>query len=393
MHVQEKVPPPVSVKKKKKSATRDWLDSVVFAVVAATLIRFLFFEPFMIPTPSMENSLLVGDYLFVSKMHYGSRTPTTPLQVPLTHQNIWGTSLPAYLDWIRMPQFRLPGFSEVKRGDVVVFNLPVEHPQLVGTYAAVLPNLTPHPLDLRTNYVKRCVGQPGDTLQLRDSQLYINGVQVPNQPRLQHGYLVVTAAPVNENRVFRENGISAFSSYTEFLTDSSTSQNERGYLVHTTEPTAARLREYDFIKEVRVVRQEQGTSEPGLYPNSPLLGWNRDSYGPLVVPSQGKTVALTPENIALYGDIIQSHEGLPGVLIQQDNITIDGKAVEQYTFKQDYYFMMGDNRHNSADSRYWGFVPKDHIVGKAVLVWMSIDPAPTNFLNKIRWNRLFRVIQ
>ena len=182
MHVQEKIPPPAPVVKKPKSTAREWLDSVVFAVVMATLIRFIFVEPFMIPTPSMENTLLVGDYLFVSKLHYGSRTPTTPLQVPLTHQNVWGTSLPAYLDWLRLPQFRLPGFSEVKRGDVVVFNLPVEHPELVDQYDAVLPNLKPHPLDLRTNYIKRCAAQPGDTLKLLRSQLYINGQQVLDPP-------------------------------------------------------------------------------------------------------------------------------------------------------------------------------------------------------------------
>lgn len=367
---------PVS-QKKQKSAVREWFDSVLFAVVAATLIRWLFFEAFTIPTPSMENSLLVGDFLFVSKLHYGTRTPKTPLQVPLTHQTIWGTNIPSYTDAIQLPQYRLPGFSEVKRGDVVVFNYPPE---------------LQHPVDLKTNYIKRCVGLPGDKIEVRDLQVYANGVAMENPPRMENEYFIATSTAVNEEKVFKENGISEYNAYTETFNDTIATNDQNGYIVFTTEEIAEKLKSYDFVKGVTVVKSPKEISEPMLFPNSQLFKWNRDNYGPVSVPKGGVTVNLTPENIALYGNVIKSYEGNEGVEFDEKSLKIAGKAVTSYTFKQDYYFMMGDNRHNSADSRYWGFVPKDHIVGKAVFVWMSIDPNPTSILHKIRWNRLFRVI-
>ncbi|MCE7066035.1 signal peptidase I [Dyadobacter sp. CY326] len=362
---------------KKKSPVREWFDSILFAVVAATLIRWLFFEAFTIPTPSMENSLLVGDFLFVSKLHYGTRTPKTPLQVPLTHQTIWGTSIPSYSDAIQLPQYRLPGFSEVKRGDVVVFNYPPE---------------LQHPVDLKTNYIKRCMGLPGDKLEVRDLQVYANGVAVENPIRMENEYFVATTTAVNEEKVFKENGISEYNAYTESFNDTIPANDQMGYLVFTTVEIAAKLKGYDFVKNITLVKSPKDISEPMLYPNSPLFKWNRDNYGPILVPKEGATVQLTPENIATYGPVIKNYEGLEDVVLEEKGIKVAGKAITSYTFKQDYYFMMGDNRHNSADSRYWGFVPMDHIVGKAVFVWMSIDPNPSGFLNKIRWNRLFRVI-
>jgi signal peptidase I len=363
--------------KNKKSAVREWFDSVLFAVVAATLIRWLFFEAFTIPTPSMENSLLVGDFLFVSKLHYGTRTPKTPLQVPLTHQTIWGTNIPSYTDAIQLPQYRLPGFSDVKRGDVVVFNYPPE---------------LQHPVDLKTNYIKRCVGLPGDKIEVRDLQVYANGIAMENPPRMENEYFVATSTAVNEEKVFKENGISEYNSYTETFNDTIATNDQNGYIVFTTEEIADKLKGYDFVKGITVVKSPKEISEPMLFPNSQLFKWNRDNYGPVSVPKEGFTVNLTPENIALYGMVIKNYEGNEGVEFDDKSLKIGGKPTTSYTFKQDYFFMMGDNRHNSADSRYWGFVPKDHIVGKAVFVWMSIDPNPTSMLNKIRWNRLFRVI-
>ncbi|MBE9463090.1 signal peptidase I [Dyadobacter subterraneus] len=362
---------------KKKSAVREWFDSVLFAVIAATLIRWLFFEAFTIPTPSMENSLLVGDFLFVSKLHYGTRTPKTPIQVPLTHQTIWGTNIPSYTDAIQLPSFRLPGFSDVKRGDVVVFNYPPE---------------LQHPVDLKTNYIKRCMGLPGDKLEVRDLQVFANGKAVENPPRMENEYFVATSTSVNEAKVFKDNGISEFNSYVETFNDTIATNDQPGYLVYTTVELAAKLKQYDFVKGVTVVKASKEISEPMLYPNSPLFKWNRDNYGPITIPAKGMTVQLTPENVALYGTVIKSYEGNDKVEITDNTVKVDGKVITSYTFGQDYYFMMGDNRHNSADSRYWGFVPKDHIVGKAVFVWMSIDPAPTSFFGKIRWNRLFRII-
>ncbi|MET7259518.1 signal peptidase I [Dyadobacter jiangsuensis] len=363
--------------KKKKSPAREWFDSILFAVVAATLIRWLFFEAFTIPTPSMENSLLVGDFLFVSKLHYGTRTPKTPLQVPLTHQTIWGTNIPSYTSLIQLPQYRLPGFSEVKRGDVVVFNYPPE---------------LQHPVDLKTNYIKRCVGIPGDKVEVRDLQVYANGQAMENPPRMENEYFVATTTAVNEEKVFRDNGISEFNSFTDGENDTIKGNEQMGYLVFTTTEIAAKLKTYDFVKSITLVKTDNGITEPMLYPNSSLFKWNRDNYGPITVPKEGMTVQLTPENVAMYGPVIKNYEDNEDVVVDENSVKIGGKAITSYTFKQDYYFMMGDNRHNSADSRYWGFVPMDHIVGKAVFVWMSIDPNPTSFFNKIRWSRIFRVI-
>lgn len=363
--------------KKKKSPVREWFDSILFAVVAATLIRWLFFEAFTIPTPSMENSLLVGDFLFVSKLHYGTRTPKTPLQVPLTHQTIWGTNIPSYTSLIQLPQYRLPGFSEVKRGDVVVFNYPPE---------------LQHPVDLKTNYIKRCVGIPGDKVEVRDLQVYANGQAMENPPRMENEYFVATTTAVNEEKVFRENGISEFNSFTDGESDTIKGNEQMGYLVFTTTEIAAKLKTYDFVKSITLVKTDNGITEPMLYPNSSLFKWNRDNYGPITVPKEGMTVQLTPENVSMYGPVIKNYENNEDVVVDEKSVKVGGKAITSYTFKQDYYFMMGDNRHNSADSRYWGFVPMDHIVGKAVFVWMSIDPNPTSFFNKIRWSRIFRVI-
>lgn len=377
----------------KKSASREWFDSVVFAVVAATLIRWLFFSAFVIPTPSMENTLLVGDYLFVSKLHYGTATPVTPLQIPLTHQTIWGTEIPSYLDWIKLPQYRLPGFTDVKRGDVVVFYLPVEHPDAYQKYGAVLPNLRPHPLDLRSNYIKRCVAQAGDKLEIRGGQVYVNGKVEANPLRMQNEYFVSTTTLVNEKNVFHKNGITDYSRFTETYDDSIASNDESGYIVKTTQALAEKMKSYDFVNRVEPIFMSKGLKEPHLFPGYEAVDWNKDNYGPIVVPRKGSTVDLTPENAALFGEIIRNYDGNEGVSLKGGKITQNGKVLEKYTFRQDYYFMMGDNRHNSADSRYWGFVPADHIVGKAVFVWMSIDPDPTSFFSKIRWDRLFKVIQ
>jgi signal peptidase I len=367
---------------KKKSALREWFDSVLFAVVAATLIRWLFLEAYTIPTPSMERSLLVGDFLFVSKLHYGTRTPKTPLQVPLTHQTIWGTNIPSYVDWIQLPQFRLPGFSEVKSGDVVVFNFPDE-PQ--------------HPSDLRTNYIKRCIGTPGDRVEVRDAQAYVNGQLLPMPGGLQGEYVVKTASLV-QPKVFRQYGITDLSSISEYeanTTDSIASNDLKGYRVFASADVVARLKQADFVQDVVELKDRRGETNPfeqPVYPGSALFNWNKDNYGPITVPKKGVTIQLNAENISLYRDVIENFEGHEKVEIENNTVKIGGQGVTTYTFQQDYYFMMGDNRHNSLDSRYWGFVPADHIVGKAVFIWMSIDP-DGSFLNKIRWNRLFRVIE
>lgn len=351
--------------KKPKSKTREWVDAIVFAVIAATIIRWLLMEAFTIPTPSMEKSLLVGDFLFVSKMHYGPRTPKTPLQVPLTHQTIWGTSIPSYVDWIQLPQYRLPGITSVKRNDVVVFNYPPE---------------IRYPTDLKTNYIKRCVGLPGDNIEVRDLQVFVNGEAIENPPKMQFSYLIKSEGVIND-RVFRNYDITDVRLI-----------GGMGYHVHTTPETAEQLRSLAFIEEVTQIKANPDNVNERIFPNDEITSWNQDFYGPLHIPAKGETIEINRENLLTYETVIMHYEGNKDVRIEGDKLFIDGGEITQYTFKQDYYFMMGDNRHNSEDSRFWGFVPEDHIVGKAFFIWLSLDPDGT-FLNRIRWNRFFNLIR
>jgi signal peptidase I len=373
----------------KKSFLREWSDSLLFAVIAATLIRFLTFEAFAIPTPSMENSLMVGDYLFVSKLHYGIRSPKTPLQVPLTHQKIWGTNIPSFSDAIQLPVYRTPGFSDVKSGDVVVFNYPPR-----------LPGEPEYPTDLKTNYIKRCIGTPGDRVEVRREHVFVNDKEMQVPSRAEMFYFVKTTEVLND-RFFRKYGIvndfkSAEGPFinwqpVEVYDDEAKVNRLVGYRVNMTQEILAEFKEMDWIKGIEPTTAPPNQTEPGIYGGA-AYHWNRDNFGPLVVPAKGATVPINAQTIALYGPVIERYEGNENVEVTPAQIRIGGQAMGTYTFKQDYYFMMGDNRHNSEDSRYWGFVPADHIVGKAVFVWMSIDPVAENFWNKIRWNRLFRVI-
>ncbi len=372
--------------RKPKSALREWLDSIIFAVVVASLVHWLIMQPFTIPTSSMEKSLLVGDYLFVSKFHYGARVPRTLLQVPLTHQTIWGTSIPSYLDWIYLPYMRLPGISRIKNNDVVVFNYPSE---------------LQYPSDLKTNYIKRCVGIAGDSIRVADQQVYINGKPAKNPEEMQHLYKMVTNTSV-QDRVFQKYGIRTFTT----AYNPNTERNERipeviqendGYVFHATAATAARLKEQTFVKDMVLRKTEAGVREDRVVqPRS--AKWNHDNFGPLYIPKKGDRITLTADNLPVYQIAIINYEDNENVKVENDKLYIDGKEVTEYTFKQNYYFMMGDNRHNSEDSRYWGFVPEDHVVGKALFVWWSVasegDGANwPDITEKIRWNRLFRGIE
>jgi signal peptidase I len=382
---------------KQKSAFREWIDSVAFAVVAATLIRFFFFEAYTIPTPSMESSLMVGDFLFVSKLHYGVRTPKTPLQVPLTHQKIWGTDIPSYLRWLDLPIKRLPGFSEVKQGDAVVFNVPNYAPDGDA------------PVDLRTYYIKRCIGTPGNTLEIRNAQVYINGKPMENPPKLQHEYLLKMKEQLT-NEFFEDheiyNGVDATGQQNinwydvELTKEDSSVAGMHDYVVNTYEENINEFKKMKSFVSIQLLENPKGTPEgPDGMTNdagaTPMFGssytWNRDNYGPLLIPKEGLTIKLDSGNVDKYKYIIKYYEGNKNVVIDGHRILIDGKTITSYTFKQDYYFMMGDNRHHSADSRYWGFVPADHVVGKAVFIWMSLDPNKS-FLSKIRWSRIFRFV-
>jgi len=349
-----------------KGFVREWGDAILFAVIAATLIRWATFEAYVIPTPSMEKSLLVGDYLFVSKLHYGPRTPKTPLQVPLTHQTIWGTNIPSYTDLIQLKQFRLPGFSKVKSGDVVVFNFPPEEE---------------HPVDLRTNYIKRCIGTPGDSVEVRNMVVLVNGKPMEEIEKMQHRYFIHTDKYFTDQD-FREREITVYGAVTG------------GYVVETSPSTADDFRSMKNVAKVEPYDvAPKGVADPTVYPHVPsLLKWNKDNYGPVWIPKKGATITLDSITIPLYEPVIRRYENNTDVKLEGNNLSIAGKPQTTYTFKQDYYFMMGDNRHNSLDSRFWGFVPEDHIVGKAVLIWMSSDP-DGGVSGKIRWNRIFKLIK
>jgi signal peptidase I len=368
---------------KPKSKLREWTDAILFAVIAATLIRWLIMEAYTIPTPSMENSLLVGDFLFVSKFHYGTRTTTTPLQVPLTHQKIWFTNIPSYLEWIKLPQYRLPGITKVKRNDVVVFNVP----------PLELNDNIDYPVDLKTNYIKRCVAIPGDTLQVINHQVYINGLTGENPPMMQFSYLVKTRSEINE-RVFEKYDIS----------EASINSRENGLVLYQMQlrpGVAEELEALPFIEDVEIATMNSfGKLEPrtpesveyNIFPDAKMFPWNGDFYGPLVIPAKGMTIQINDTTLTMYGSTIRDYDHNYDVRIEGNRLIIDGQEVTEYTFKQNYYFMMGDNRHNSLDSRYWGFVPADHIVGKAFFIWLSLD-RNAGLLNKIRWSRFFRLIR
>ncbi len=362
----------------KKSSGREWTEAIAFAVFAATLIRWAFMEAFTIPTPSMEGSLLVGDFLFVSKINYGPRTPKTPLQVPLTHQKVWGTELNSYSTAIQLPQYRFPGFGFVERNDVVVFNYPVNDRYNVrsdGDY---------HPLDLKTHYIKRCVAVPGDTLEIRDTQLYINGQKGENPELMQFRYLLVATQTIRE-RNFKKLNISEYGVI-------GSGDGLVQYSIMATPEAAAELKAYDFVKVIEMAKRAPGEREGRpLFPVHDENNWNADHYGPLMVPGRGITIPINEETIKTYQSTIEDYEGLENVKFENSKMFIDGKEVKEYTFHQDYFFMMGDNRHNSEDSRYWGFVPEEYVVGEAAFIWLSIDQNES-FLNKIRWGRIFNGI-
>lgn len=346
---------------KKRSKTREWINALVFATVVATLIRWLLLEAFVIPTHSMEQTLLAGDFILVSKLHYGTRTPQTPLQLPLMHQTIRGTNIPSYLPWIQLPMYRLPGFSKVKRGDKMVFNCITELDK---------------PVDLRTYYIKRCVGLPGEVVRMDRLQLYINEEVQPPYPSLQHRYYLKTQARLSD-AFFRKYNISEYMPVQE------------DYLVHTTSQTAAQLAQLPHVQAMRLVIIPTESFNPAVYPNSPLFPWNEDNFGPLTIPAQGMIIPINPSTLEQYAQVITHYEGHQNVRIEEDQLWINEQQVQEYTFCQNYYFVMGDNRPNSVDSRFWGFVPADHLVGKAVFILFSLDHKK-KALAKIRWNRLFR---
>ena len=357
--------------KKKKSVTREWVDAIVFAVIAATLIRTLFIEAYVIPTPSMERTLLVGDFLFVSKINYGARTPMTPIAFPFAHHTMPVTGTKAYWDGWELPYYRLPGLSTVKKGDVVVFNYPQD-------------TINNRPVDKRENYIKRCQGGPGDTLSVVDAQVYVDGKAMPNPPESQIDYTYTSTGMDINPQVFDDLQATVYPGNPNYT---------------MTKASANILKGYSNIKSLTPNISKKGVPDPFnpvfplKYPLHVYLGklpvykWNVDNFGPIIIPKKGWTVKLDSMTFPLYERAIEVYEHNK-VQVSGNDILINGVKTNSYTFKMNYYWMMGDNRHDSEDSRYWGFVPEDHIVGKALFIWMSWDDNGS-FLSKIRWSRLF----
>jgi len=397
-------------KKYKKSKKREWADAIIFAVIAATLIRGFYIEAFTIPTSSMEQKLLVGDFLFVNKMAYGARVPNTPISFPFTHHS-FPASIPliggkqSYLEWIKFPYYSLPAMEKVGRNDCVVFNFPagdtvaLEEPayiyeQLIRdisfqgyltqqqAWQYVQDNYTIkiRPVDKQENYIKRCVGLPGDVLQVIDSKLMINGKPAYQDEKVQYNYIVTT----DGNTGFNEKSLEEKHISTEPIQKIS----DYEYGLTLTDEAATKVKAFFGVKSIKKVIHPigyiyQNQLNP-VFPNDSNYNWTRDNFGPLTIPKKGVTVKLDLKSLPLYVRVIRNYE-LNQLEVKGNKIFINGKEANSYTFKMDYYWMMGDNRDNSQDSRYWGFVPEDHLVGKAVFVWFSYDSQ----LGKVRWDRLF----
>ncbi|RIY37286.1 signal peptidase I [Capnocytophaga canis] len=366
-----------------KKNVSSWISATLFAVVAASGIHTYFIQPYMIPTSSLEKTLLVGDFLFVSKFHYGVRVPMTPLALPMVHDSVPVLGVKSYFSKPQLPYLRLPALQKIERNDITVFNWPTDTVRFFRDPS----NIHVHkPIDKRSNYVKRTVALPGDVFEIKDGDVHINGKKeiYPVRAKLQSSYVV----EVQPNKgVFDK-----YSMYKQFgVTDYFFEIQPNVYVFSSlTEAVAETLRQNPNIVSVRKRVEEVGKYNPSVFPHSEKYPWNEDQYGPITIPAEGATVVLSAENLPLYKRIIEEYEGNK-LRIQGEDVYINDIKTNSYTFKQNYYWMMGDNRHNSEDSRYWGFVPEDHVLGKPVLVWMSLDRNASG-LGKIRWNRLFTTV-
>ena len=451
IYITKKIP--WSFWKKSKNPTvrsvMSWVDAIVFALVAVYFVNIYVFQNYQIPSSSLEKSLLVGDFLYVSKMSYGPRVPNTPLSMPLAQHTLPILNTKSYIEWPQWKYKRVPGFGKVKLNDIVVFNFPAGDIVALNFQDAdfytlaynigkqIYPNpidmdsltreqqktvydlyynagrkeilsnpqrygkVVTRPVDRRENYVKRCVGLPGDTLQIINGQVMIDGKAIENPENLQFNYFVQTTGPYITEEMFRELGISKAdqrltpegAGYEEGLIelglDGRNAQGGLNPVYHL--PLTKKM--YDTLSGNKklvgkiVIEPEEYSGE--VYPLNLNTHWNRSDYGPIWIPAKGATITLTPDNLPIYERCITAYEGNK-LEQKEDGIYINGVKTNQYTFQMDYYWMMGDNRHNSADSRYWGFVPEDHVVGKPIVVWLSLDKDRNWFDGKIRWNRIFK---
>ncbi len=412
-------------RKKKNNVIVEWLDALIFAVVAVSLINIFLFQNYKIPTPSMEGSLLVGDHLYVSKTAYGPRTPNTPLAIPFLPNTVLGKK--SYLEWINRPYKRLKGFSKVKRDDIVVFNFPASdtvaleksdhkiyakgnfdyydlirdeaynlmltdqarnnrtrayqvYEAYVRTQIAEKFDVETRPVDRRDNYIKRCVAIAGETMQVINNDVYVDGEKQKEFEGIQRWYDIETnGTPINP-RSLEDFGID------KNLTDV---RNNPNYTFPLNSANADQIRTLPGVVSVEPRKLfTDGQYDRDIFPHDERYPWNLEYFGPLTIPEEGTTVELNDLTLPLYRRIIEAYEQ-NDLEVKGGQIYINGTVAETYTFEMDYYFMMGDNRHNSADSRFWGFVPLDHIIGKPRLIWLSMDKE----YGKIRWNRMFRIVR
>ena len=423
-----------------------WVDAIVFALVAVYFVNLYFFQNYVIPSSSLEKSLLTGDYLFVSKMSYGPRVPQTPLHMPLAQHTLPFFNCKSYLEHPQWDYKRVKGLGDVQLNDIVVFNFPAGDTVATGvpnddvyrlSYGAGkelakpvdLASMSPEqqwvvydyyyqlgreylkenpqnfgeiisrPVDRRENYVKRCVGLPGQTLEIKDRIIYLDGKANKEPDNVQYRYLVKTKRPIPDD-LAHELGISKDdtmliedsgweSGLLEMGLDSRNAQGKLNPVYHF--PLTKKM--YETLlgnkKLISKIVMEPEDYAGQMYPLNLYTKWNRNNYGPIWIPAKGATITLTEDNLPIYERCIVAYEGNK-LEVKPDGIYINGEKTNEYTFKMDYYWMMGDNRHNSADSRYWGFVPEDHVVGKPIVVWLSLDKDRGWFDGKIRWNRLFK---
>ena len=380
----------------------EWVNAIVFATVVASLIHIFVFQMYVIPSSSMESSLLIGDYLYVSKVAYGPQMPNTPVSFPFVHHTMpFSQTKKSFSECIRWPYHRLKGLRSIERDDVVVFNFPAGDTVLLqrqdATYYDVLREyqrtlgaragreklfrdytVITRPVDKRENYIKRCVAIAGDSLKIVGGEVYVNDEpQAPVEGK-QYMYTVMTSSPLSKYAIDKL-GITEWSG-----------GNGSNYYMLLDDERAEELRRMGNVLAVERFIYEEPNRE--VYPHDLTLGWNQDNYGPIWIPARGATIPLTPENMRLYRRCIEVYEGNRVEELPDGRVLLNGQPAADYTFRMNYYWMMGDNRHNSADSRFWGFVPEDHIVGRASFIWLSLD-AQKSFPSNIRWNRLFTKVK
>lgn len=395
------------VKNYSKSSTREWIDAAVFAVVAATIIRTFVFEAYVIPTGSMEKTLLVNDFLFVSKMSYGPRIPNTPLSFPFVHHTLPFGTAPSYLEWIKLPYKRYFA-TDIQRNDVVVFNYPVgdtvirefqseinyydylrSYESRGGTRQMLFEerdDIIVRPVDKRENFIKRCVAIAGDTLSIVDGKVYVNSALNMVPPASEMPYYVTLDGKgfFSEDFISKELNVDLDNPMQGDLLQSQNNPNT--YRLTLTPAQLKMVESFPFVVKGSVVPDLNTSGFGNTYPyDTAQFSWSEDNYGPIWIPKKGSTIDLTPRNISLYKRLIQVYEN--NQWEERDGVVfVNGQRSSSYTFTMNYYWMMGDNRHNSQDSRFWGFVPEDHIVGKASLIWFSWQNGP-------RWNRIFSSIK